>query len=87
MASFQEPQARNGPKRTRQRYGITDIKSYNAQQDLMLDVQNGRVEGGAGELAGFQYAMTKMPGLKLTRSDPNRRALRDDGAEEFEAAA
>jgi polar amino acid transport system substrate-binding protein len=31
----------------------------------MLDVQSGRVEGGAGELAGFQYAMTKMPGLKL----------------------
>jgi polar amino acid transport system substrate-binding protein len=52
-------------KENAQRYGITDIKSYNAQQDLMLDVQNGRVEGGAGELAGFQYAMTKMPGLKL----------------------
>jgi polar amino acid transport system substrate-binding protein len=52
-------------KENAQRYGIADIKSYNAQQDLMLDVQNGRVEGGAGELAGFQYAMTKMPGLKL----------------------
>ena len=47
------------------RYGIADIKGYNAQQDLMLDVQNGRVDGGAGEVAGFQYAMTKIPGLKL----------------------
>ena len=45
--------------------GIADITSYNAQQDLLLDVQNGRIEGGAGELAGFQYAMTKTPGLKI----------------------
>ena len=52
-------------KENSQKYGIAEIKSYNAQQDLMLDVQNGRVEGGAGELAGFQYAMTKVPGLKL----------------------
>ncbi len=45
--------------------GISEIRSYNAQQDLLLDVRNGRVEGGAGELAGFQYAMTQMPGLKI----------------------
>ncbi|UUP15896.1 ABC transporter substrate-binding protein [Nitratireductor thuwali] len=45
--------------------GIAEIRSYNAQQDLLLDVQNGRVEGGAGEIAGFQYAMTQMPGLKI----------------------
>lgn len=45
--------------------GIAEIRSYNAQQDLLLDVQNGRVEGGAGEIAGFQYAMTQTPGLKI----------------------
>lgn len=45
--------------------GITEVKSYNTQQDLLMEVQNGRIDGGAGELAGFQYAMTKMPGLKI----------------------
>lgn len=49
----------------REALGITEVRSYNAQQDLLLDVQNGRVEGGAGEIAGFQYAMTQMPGLKI----------------------
>ncbi|WAJ28135.1 ABC transporter substrate-binding protein [Antarcticirhabdus aurantiaca] len=46
-------------------YGIAEVKGYNAQQDLMLDIQNGRIDGGAGEIAGFQYAMTKIPGLKI----------------------
>lgn len=45
--------------------GIAEVKSYNAQQDLLLEVQNGRIEGGAGEIAGFQYAMTQTPGLKI----------------------
>lgn len=49
----------------RDELGITEIRSYNAQQDLLLDVRNGRVDGGAGEIAGFQYAMTQMPGLKI----------------------
>lgn len=45
--------------------GIKEIKSYAAQQDLLLDVQAGRIIGGAGELAGFQYAIQKMPALKV----------------------
>ena len=49
----------------REALGIADVMSYNAQQDLLLEVQNGRIEGGAGEIAGFQYAMTQMPGLKI----------------------
>ena len=52
-------------KENKDKLGIADITSYNAQQDLLLDVQNGRIDGGAGELAGFQYAMTKTPGLKV----------------------
>jgi polar amino acid transport system substrate-binding protein len=47
------------------KYGIAEVKSYASQQDLLLDVQNGRIEGGAGELAGFQYAITKIPSLKI----------------------
>lgn len=55
----------NWAKDNKDKYGIAGIKSYNAQQDLLLDVQNGRIEGGTGEIAGFQYAMTKIPGLKI----------------------
>ncbi|WP_062014482.1 ABC transporter substrate-binding protein [Aureimonas sp. AU4] len=52
-------------KENADKYAISEVKGYNAQQDLMLDIQNGRIDGGAGEIAGFQYAMTKIPGLKL----------------------
>lgn len=48
-----------------EKYGIAEVKSYNAQQDLLLDVQNGRIDGGAGELAGFQFAIQKIPALKV----------------------
>lgn len=52
-------------KENAEKLGIAEVKSYNSQENLLLEVQNGRIEGGAGELAGFQYAMTKMPGLKI----------------------
>jgi len=52
-------------KANAEKLGIAEVKSYNAQQDLLLDAQNGRIAGGAGELAGFQYAITKMPDLKI----------------------
>lgn len=52
-------------KENAEKLGIAEVKSYSAQQDLLLDVQNGRIEGGAGELAGFQYAIQKIPALKI----------------------
>ena len=52
-------------KANSEKLGVAEVKSYAAQQDLLMEVQNGRIDGGAGELAGFQYAMTKMPGFKL----------------------
>jgi polar amino acid transport system substrate-binding protein len=52
-------------KANAEKLGVADVKSYNAQQDLLLDVQNGRVDGGAGELAGFQFAIKQMPSLKI----------------------
>lgn len=52
-------------KANSEKLGIAEVKSYTAQQDLLMEVQNGRIDGGAGELAGFQYAMTKIAGLKL----------------------
>lgn len=48
-----------------EKLGFAEVKSYNAQQDLLLEAQNGRIDGGAGELAGFQYAIKQMPALKI----------------------
>ena len=45
--------------------GVADVKSYTSQDNLMLDVRNGRIDGGVGEVAGFQYAMSKTPGYKI----------------------
>ena len=45
--------------------GVADVKSYNTQDNLMLDVKAGRILGGVGEVAGFQYAMSKTPGYKI----------------------
>ena len=48
-----------------ERLGIAEVVSYRAQQDLLLDAANGRIAGGAGEVAGFQYAIRQMPGLEI----------------------
>ncbi len=50
--------------------GIADLKSYQTQDNLMLDVRNGRIDGGLGEVAGFQYALSKSPGLKIAARIP-----------------
>ena len=52
-------------KKNQAAMGIGDLKSYNTQDNLILDVKNGRIDGAVGEIAGFQYAMTKQPGFKL----------------------
>jgi polar amino acid transport system substrate-binding protein len=52
-------------KENAEKYGIADVKGYTAQQDLLLDVQNGRIDGGAGELAGFQFAIKQIPTMKV----------------------
>lgn len=52
-------------KKNGERLGLADVKSYNTQDNLLLDVRNGRIDGAVGEVAGFQYAMTKVPGYKL----------------------
>ncbi|MGO1075767.1 ABC transporter substrate-binding protein [Inquilinus sp. CA228] len=52
-------------KANAEKLGFAEIKGYNAQQDLLLEVQNGRLDAGATEISGLQFAMTKMPGLKI----------------------
>ena len=57
-------------KENQEKYGIAGFNSYTSQEQLFLEAQNGRIDGGAGEVAGFQYAMTKMPGLKIVARIP-----------------
>ena len=52
-------------KKNGEAMGVTDVKSYNSQDNLMLDVKTGRIDGGVGEVAGFEYAMSKSPGYKI----------------------
>ena len=47
------------------KYGIAGMKTYNTQQDLLLDTRNGRVDGAISDLAGMQFTFLKMPGLKI----------------------
>ncbi len=46
-------------------YGFGELKSYKAQQDLLLDLQNGRLDGGVGDIVGFEFAFAKMTDLAV----------------------
>lgn len=54
--------AENGEK-----YGFGEYKSYTDQQGLLLDVANGRVAGGIGDILGFEFAAEQMPALKVAQ--------------------
>ena len=43
--------------------GFAEIKGYNTQQDLLLDLGNGRVDAVVSDIPGMEYAFTKMKGL------------------------
>ncbi|SFH27316.1 polar amino acid transport system substrate-binding protein [Palleronia marisminoris] len=46
-------------------YGFGDYRSYTAQQNLLLDVANGRVAGGIGDILGFEFAAEQMPQIRV----------------------
>jgi polar amino acid transport system substrate-binding protein len=46
--------------------GITEIKGYNAQQDLLLDLAAGRVDAAVSDVPGMQYAFLKMKDLQVS---------------------
>ncbi|GGK21769.1 ABC transporter substrate-binding protein [Salinarimonas ramus] len=52
-------------RENQERYGFSEIKTYNAQQDLLLDTRNGRVDGAISDIAGLQFTFMKMPGLEI----------------------
>ncbi len=52
-------------KENTEKYGFTDVKGYNAQQDLLLDTQAGRVGGAVSDIAGLQFAFLQMPKMHV----------------------
>ena len=52
------------------KYGFADYKGYNTQEDLLLDLQAGRIAGAVGDITGFQFAFAKMPDLTVVETIP-----------------
>ena len=56
-----------------QKYGFSEVKGYNGQQDALLDLYAERVDGVISDVPNLDYAFTKMKGLavveRLTSSD------------------
>jgi len=48
-----------------EKYGFSEMKGYNAQQDLLLDTQAGRVAGAISDIAGLQFAFMQMPTMHV----------------------
>ncbi len=49
----------------KEKYGFSEVKGYNAQQDLLLDTQAGRVAGAISDIAGLQFAFMQMPNMEV----------------------
>ena len=45
--------------------GFGEIKGYNTQQEVLLDLSAGRVDGVVSDVPGMEYAFTKMQGLAV----------------------
>lgn len=43
--------------------GFSEVKGYNTQQEVLLDLAAGRVDGVVSDVPGMEYAFTKMKGL------------------------
>lgn len=48
-------------------YGFGDYRSYTTQQALLLDVANGRVAAGIGDILGFDFAAEQMPQIRVAQ--------------------
>ncbi|HEY0120974.1 MAG TPA: ABC transporter substrate-binding protein, partial [Rhizobium sp.] len=47
------------------KYGFGEVKGYNSQQDALLDLAAGRVDGVTSDVPNLEYAFTKMKGLRV----------------------
>jgi polar amino acid transport system substrate-binding protein len=49
----------------RDKYGFSEVKSYNSPQDALLDLSAGRVDGITSDVPNMEYAFTKMKGMRV----------------------
>jgi len=52
-------------KENKDKYGFADIKGYKSQQDVMLDLGAGRVDGVVSDIPGMDYLFLKMKGFAV----------------------
>lgn len=45
--------------------GFSEVKGYDTQQNVLLDLAAGRVDGVISDVPGMEYAFTKMQGLAV----------------------
>jgi polar amino acid transport system substrate-binding protein len=45
--------------------GFAEVRGYNTQQEVLLDLAAGRVDGVVSDVPGMEYAFTKMQGLAV----------------------
>ena len=57
-------------KANTEKYGIASSRGYNTQQDLLLDLQAGRIDGAISDLPGMQFAFLKMKDLTIAEVIP-----------------
>jgi polar amino acid transport system substrate-binding protein len=51
-------------------YGFGEYRSYTTQQNLLLDVANGRVAAAMGDILGFEFAAAQMPQIRVAARIP-----------------
>jgi polar amino acid transport system substrate-binding protein len=52
-------------RENKDKLGISEIKSYNAQQDLLMDLSAGRADAAVSDVPGMEYAFLKMKDLAV----------------------
>jgi polar amino acid transport system substrate-binding protein len=52
-------------KDNQEKLGIAEVKGYNAQQDLLLDLMAGRIDAAVSDVPGMEYAFLKMTDLTV----------------------
>lgn len=52
-------------KENQEKFGITEVKGYNAQQDMLMDLNAGRIDAAVSDIPGMQYAFLKMKDLEV----------------------
>lgn len=52
-------------KANQEQYGIGEIKGYNTQQEMLLDLNAGRVDAVVSDIPGMEYSFTQMGGMEV----------------------